>query len=171
MAYSNSRIDYEYIINLIQNIVSPDEDAADITPEARQKKIDEVKQYIEELRKDNPKIADIMSSLIYEIELDEKRYRGKSILNIVENMKNECIDKVVNDFCVVWYASRDDIMYAATHYRNGEIPNESAIKATVDYAGYKAAQEKAMPKFKFYAQMIKELKKILDEEIKPLISA
>lgn len=171
MAYSNTRIDYEYIINLIQNIVSPDEDAADITPEARQKKIDEVKQYIEELRKDNPKIADIMSSLIYEIELDEKRYRGKSILNIVENMKNECIDKVVNDFCVVWYASRDDIMYAATHYRNGEIPNESAIKATVDYAGYKAAQEKAMPKFKFYAQMIKELKKILDEEIKPLISA
>ena len=171
MAYSNTRIDYEYIINLIQNIVSPDEDAADITPEARQKKIDEVKQYIEELRKDNPKIADIMSSLIYEIELDEKRYRGKSILNIVENMKNECIDKVVNDFCVVWYASRDDIMYAATHYRNGEIPNESAIKATVDYAGYKAAQEKAMPKFKFYAQMIKERKKILDEEIKPLISA
>lgn len=171
MAYSNTRIDYEYIINLIQNIVSPDEDAADRTPEARQKKIDEVKQYIEELRKDNPKIADIMSSLIYEIELDEKRYRGKSILNIVENMKNECIDKVVNDFCVVWYASRDDIMYAATHYRNGEIPNESAIKATVDYAGYKAAQEKAMPKFKFYAQMIKELKKILDEEIKPLISA
>ena len=171
MAYSNTRIDYEYIINLIQNIVSPDEDAADITPEARQKKIDEVKQYIEELRKDNPKIADIMSSLIYEIELDEKRYRGKSILNIVENMKNECIDKVVNDFCVVWYASRDDIMYAATHYRNGEIPNESAIKATVDYAGYKAAQEKAIPKFKFYAQMIKELKKILDEEIKPLISA
>lgn len=171
MAYSNTRIDYEYIINLIQNIVSPDEDAVDITPEARQKKIDEVKQYIEELRKDNPKIADIMSSLICEIELDEKRYRGKSILNIVENMKNECIDKVVNDFCVVWYASRDDIMYAATHYRNGEIPNESAIKATVDYAGYKAAQEKAMPKFKFYAQMIKELKKILDEEIKPLISA
>lgn len=169
MAYSNTRIDYEYIINLIQNIVSPDEDA--VTPEARQKKIDEVKQYIEELRKDNPKIADIMSALIYEIELDENRYRGKSILNIVENMKNECIDKVVNDFCVVWYASKDDIMYAATHYRNGEIPNESAIKATVDYAGYKAAQEKAMPKFKFYAQMIKELKKILDEEIKPLISA
>ena len=169
MAYSNTRIDYEYIINLIQNIVSPDEDA--VTPEARQKKIDEVKQYIEELRKDNPKIADIMSALIYEIELDENRYRGKSILNIVENMKNECIDKVVNDFCIVWHASKDDIMYAATHYRNGEIPNESAIKATVDYAGYKAAQEKAMPKFKFYAQMIKELKKILDEEIKPLISA
>ncbi len=31
-------------------------------------------------------------------------------------------------------------MYAATHYRNGEIPNESAIKATVDFTNYKEAQ-------------------------------
>ena len=45
-------------------------------------------------------------------------------------------------------------MYAATHYRNGEIPNESAIKATIDFAGYKAAQEQALPKFKYYAQMM-----------------
>ena len=60
MAYSNIKIDYEYIINLIQNIVTPSEDEEDITPEERQKKIDEVKQYVEELRKDNAKVADIM---------------------------------------------------------------------------------------------------------------
>ena len=50
MAYSNTKIDYEYIINLIQNIVSPGEDEEDISPEERQQQIDEVKQYIEELR-------------------------------------------------------------------------------------------------------------------------
>lgn len=61
-------------------------------------------------------------------------------------------------------------MYAATHYRNREIPNESAIKATVDYASYKAAQERALPKFKYYTQMMVQLRKTLDEEIKPLIS-
>ena len=61
-------------------------------------------------------------------------------------------------------------MYAATHYRNGEIPNESAIKATIDFAGYKAAQEQALPKFKYYAQMMAELRKTLDEEIKPLVT-
>ena len=55
MAYSSTKIDYEYIINLIQNIVTPDEDAEAVTPEERQKQIDEVKQYIEEMRKDNPK--------------------------------------------------------------------------------------------------------------------
>lgn len=169
MAYSNTKIDYEYIIKLIQNIVTPNEDEEEISSEERQKQIEEVKQYIEEMRKDNAKVADIMSNLVYEIELDERKYRGQSILNIVENMKHDCIDKVVSDFCRTWYASKEDVMYAALHYRNGEIPNESVIKSTIDYTMYKEVQEKAVPKFKYYAQCMKELKKVLDEEIKPLI--
>ena len=60
--------------------------------------IAEVRQYVEELRKENPKDADIMSDLISEIELDENKYRGQSILNIVENMKMACIDKVISEF-------------------------------------------------------------------------
>ena len=39
MAYSNIKIDYEYIINLIQNIVTPENSDEDITPEERQKNI------------------------------------------------------------------------------------------------------------------------------------
>ena len=74
-----------------------------------------------------------LKRLIDEIESDEEKYKGQSILNIVENMKHDCIDKVITDFCILWYASKDDVMYAATHYRNGEIPNESAIKATIDF--------------------------------------
>ncbi len=168
MAYSNTKIDYEYIINLIQNIVTPMEDDTDISPEERQKKIDEVKQYVEELRKNNPKIADIMFTVISEIEIDDTKYRGQSILNIVENMKLECIDKVITKFCDVWYVPKSDIMYAAMHYRNGGIPNESVIKAS-GYALYKESQEKPMPKFRYYSKMIEALKKTLDEEIVPLI--
>ncbi len=170
MAYSSTKIDYEYIINLIQNIVTPDEDAEVVSPEERQKQIDEVKQYIEEMRKDNPKVAEIMTNLVSEIEANENKYKGQSILNIVESMKRDCIEKVISDFCVTWYASKEDVMYAALHYRNGEIPNESVIKATIDYQSYKSVQEKALPKFKYYAKCMAELKKTLDEEIKPLIS-
>ena len=166
MAYSNTKIDYEYIINLIQNIVTPTEEE-----EERQKKIDEAKQYVEELRKDNEKVADIMSDLIEEIEKDETKYKGQSILNIVENMKQDCIEKVVSEFCESWYAMKGDVMYAAMHYRNGEIPNESVIKKNVDYTSYKAEQEKALPKFKYYSRMIAELKETLEKEIKPLIAS
>ena len=169
MAYSSTKIDYEYIINLIQNIVTPTEEDEEITPQERQKKLEEVKQYVAELRKDNEKVADLMSILIADIEKDDRKYRGKSILNIIENMKRDCVEKVISDFCIQWYASKDDVMYAAIHYRNGKIPNETAIKATVDYTSYKEAQETALPKYKFYNRMMAELKKTLDEEIKPLL--
>lgn len=169
MAYSSTKIDYEYIINLIQNIVTPTEEDEEITPQERQKKLEEVKQYVAELRKDNEKVADLMSNLIADIEKDDRKYKGKSILNIIENMKRDCVEKVISDFCIQWYASKDDVMYAAIHYRNGKIPNETAIKATVDYTSYKEAQETALPKYKFYNRMMAELKKTLDEEIKPLL--
>ena len=169
MAYSNTKIDYEYIINLIQNIVTPDEEEEEITPEERQKKLSEAKQYISELRKDNEKVADIMENLIVDIEKDGTKYRGQSILNIVENMKQDCIDKVISDFCNTWYASKTDVMYAAIHYRNGQIPNESVIKNTVNYTKYKESQEKILPRYKYYARMMAELKKTLNEEIKPLL--
>ncbi len=170
MAYSHTRIDYEYIINLIQNIVSPGEDSEKVTPQQRQKQIEEVKQYVGELGRENPKVAEIMSNLIEEIEQDENRYKGQSILNLVEKMKQDCIEKVVADFCMTWYVARDDVMYAATHYRNGEIPNENAIKVTADFTSYKAVHEKAIPKFKYYNMMLADLKKVLDEEIKPLVN-
>ena len=53
MAYSNTKIDYEYIIHLIQNIVTPYDEIEEITPKERQKKMDEVKQYVGDLRKEN----------------------------------------------------------------------------------------------------------------------
>ena len=170
MAYSHTRIDYEYIIKLIQNIVTPSEDKENVTTEEKQRQIEEVRQYIDELRNENPKVADLMTSVIDEIEENEDKFIGQSIMNIMENMKHDCIDKAITDFCVLWYASKDDVMYAATHYRNGEIPNESAIKATIDFTSYKQSTENALPKFKFYSKMMTELRKMLDEEIKPLVS-
>lgn len=171
LAYSSTKIDYEYIISLIQNIVASNEEIEEFSKEERQKQIAEVKQYIEEMRKDNWKVAELMTNLIHEIEEDENKYKGQSILHIMENMKRDCIDRIISDFCDTWYASKEDVMYAALHYRNGEIPNESVIKATIDYQSYKSVQEKALPKFKYYAQCMAELKKILEEEIKPLIHA
>ena len=169
MAYSNIKIDYEYIINLIQNIVNPAENEDAVTPEERQKKLNEVKQYVEDLRKDNEKVAAIMADLIADIEVDDTKYRGKSILNIVEKMKQDCIDKVITDFCLTWHVAKDDVLYAATHYRNGEIPNKSAIKMTADVEGYNATQEKPLQRYKYFTRMMEELKKTLDDEIKPLL--
>ena len=59
-------------------------------------------------------------------------------------------------------------MYAALHYRNGEIPNESVIKATIDYTSYKDSTGKSYcQNSNIITQCMAELKKTLDEEIKP----
>ena len=170
VAYSHIKIDYEYIINLIQNIVTPQDSEEKDSPEARQKKIEEIKQYIEELGKDNPKIAEIMFNLVHEIELDETKYQGQSILNIIEKTKQECIEEVINAFCEEWFTSKEELMYAAMHYGQGTIHNENAIKETANFSEYKESMEKPLKKFKYYSQMMTELKNIFDQEIRPLLS-
>lgn len=169
LAFSKTRIDYEYIIGLIQNIVNPEEKEEIVTPEERQKQLEEAGQYVEELARENPKVASLMNQLLEEIQQDQSRYRGQSILHIIDTMRQECIEQVVEDFCQTWYASREDVLYAALHYRSGEIPNESVIKATIDYAAYKASRDKALPKFKYYSQCIAKLRRTMEEEIKPLL--
>ena len=74
-------------------------------------------------------------------------------------MKHNCIEKVVSEFCLTWYVSKEDVMYAATlpQWRNS---NENAIKVTADFPSYKAAQEQAIPKFKYYAMLIADLKRL-----------
>ena len=68
--------------------------------------------------------------------------------------------------------------YTGTTDANGEIKNsfrenkhhKDTIKVTADFPRYKAAQEQAIPKFKYYTMLIADLKKTLDEEVKPLLN-
>ena len=170
MAYSHTKIDYEYIINLIQNIVSPDEESQDVTQEQKQKQMDEVKQYVEELRKDNPKVAEIMTTLIGEIEQDVNKYKGQSISIMHCRIHNIIFRRIPCNTKICNYFFNTLLFHIFNNIQNGEIPNESAIKETANFTSYKEVQERAIPKFKYYTMMIAELRKTLDEEIKPLMN-
>lgn len=100
--------------------------------------------------------------------MDDSKYRGESILNLVETRRLKAIEDIITDSCVTWYASKEDVVYAASNYRDGKIPNEGAIKITADYTNYKKAQEKALPKFRYYNELISELIKTIEQDIKPL---
>lgn len=168
LSYSNIKIDYEYIVNLIQNIITPSDTEETIDQEERQRKIDEIRSYINELSKESSGTARIMEDILNEIEMDDSKYRGESILNLVETRRLKAIEDIITDFCVTWYASKEDVEYAASNYRDGKIPNEGAIKITADYTNYKKAQEKALPKFRYYNELISELIKTIEQDIKPL---
>ncbi|MCR4654924.1 MAG: type I restriction endonuclease subunit R, partial [Lachnospiraceae bacterium] len=167
IAYSKATIDYEYILNLIQNIVSSmDEGGED--EEDIQKKIGEVREYVDDLRKANSKLGEIMGQIVDNLEQDRSVYKGLNISEIFESMKKEALLSVIDEFSKKWYADRDAVLYAAEYSHDGEIPNSNVLKETANYAEYKENTEDPAPKFTYRSMMVKELGQVIAEEILPL---
>lgn len=167
MAYSQVRIDYEYIINLIQDIVS-EENETD-TEEERQKRLAEIREYIEELSKDNAKLGGLMMQILDDLEKDKDAYRGKNISAILEDMRREAIDIVIDNFVKKWYVNRDAVCYAVLHSANGEIKDRTILKEKADYKKYKEEVEEPLQKFKYHNAMRAELEEVMKAEILPLM--
>lgn len=167
LSYSKVKIDYDYIISLIQSIVSAI-DEEDTNDEDIQKKILEIREYIDELCKDNDKLGGLMSQILNALVEDRDAYRGQNISVILENMRQEAITVVINDFSSKWFVDGDAVRYAVESHRNGEILNATVLKDSIDYARYRESVEEPLPKFKCRSAMIAELETIIKTEVMPL---
>ncbi|MBQ8971080.1 MAG: hypothetical protein IJ073_07200 [Lachnospiraceae bacterium] len=165
-----SNDDRQMIVTTIQNIVSSMEDEAE-NEESLQKKIDEVREYIDEMEKENPKLAGLMRKILTNLEQDRSIYKGRNISEIFESMKKEAFDTVIQEFTEKWYADGDAVRYAALYSSDGEIPNANVLKETVRYGEYKENTEEPLQKFAYRSMMIKELGQVIEEEVLPLKKA
>lgn len=165
VAYDHVKIDYEYIVRLIQNIVlTIDED----DEETIQGKLSEIKEYIQELSKDNPKIAELMLRILANIEKDKNVYKGQNISTILEEMRQEAIRILAIEFAKKWFVDKEAVLYEFSYHYNGEIQNSRVIKDSIDYDAYKNSVENPIPKFKLCSLVIEYLKKTIAEEVMPL---
>lgn len=153
MAYSREKIDYEYIVSLIQNIVSTtgEED------EHRNEKIAEIEAYISELSKTNAKLGNLMQSLWKAILKNPVSYKGKKIGVILAKMRSDAIHKVISKFSDYWCVERDAVQFAAEHYHfgNAEIPGLIKLKELANYAEFKEKNHMDISKFKYHQNMKK----------------
>ncbi len=168
MSYIHIKIDYEYIVNLIQDIVNYSDGDDEETEDERSKKIEEVKEFITQMSKDNQKLANLMTQLITDVEKNREAYKNKHISSILEEMRNKAIDSVVTSFANKWYVDAEAVKYAAENYQNEEIPNISVIKDKANYSEYKCHTESPLLKFKYHSILINELRRVINEEILPL---
>ena len=168
MAYSREKIDYEYIVSLIQNLVA----ATAETAENRDEKIAEVENYIQELTKTNEKLGGLMQSLWEKILANPGKYKNKKIGIILAEMREDAIDKVINEFTEEWCVEKTAVQYTAEHYTltddENEIPGLKMLKETADYESYKEKAGNHVPKFKYYSSMKNNLLQVLEKEILPL---
>lgn len=156
-------IDYEYIISLMQSVVSSDDKDADY-----KSKIDEIRVYIEEFIKTNAKLGQILAKILDLIEKDKDRYAGHSISEILTEMKRDAVNKIADDFADKWFVDKEAVLYAIENNRNGMIPNISSLRDSINYQEYKKATAEPLSKLKVRSQMVSELERIIEEEIIPL---
>lgn len=170
VAYSKLRIDFEYIVELLQGFVESLDQAENDFDEAEfETKIRTMREIITEFAGDNPKLSALLMQVVDEIEQDKERFLGQDISVTLNEMRYAAIDAEIRKYAEKWYLDVEDVKYEVFHFRDGELANENKLKDSADYAAYKEEKEDALPKFKFRKLMIDEFKHVLMQEIEPLL--
>ncbi len=169
-AYSKLRIDYEYIVALIQGFVESLDQPENVFGAAEfEAGIRDMKESIAEFSSDNPKLSALLTQIVDEIEHDQERFLGRDISVIINQMRYAVIEKEIKNFSEKWYLQFEDVKYEAFNFRNGELANENKLKDSVDYAAYKKKSNAALSKIKFRKAMVEEFKNVLMPEIVSLL--
>jgi type I restriction enzyme R subunit len=170
VAYSKLRIDFEYIVELLQGFVeSLDQSENDFDAAEFEARIRTIKEIITEFAADNPQLSVLLTQIVDEIEKDQERFQGQDISVILNQMRYTAIDKEIRRYAEKWYLQIEDVKYEVFNFRDGELANENKLKDSADYATYKEESNVALPKFKFRKAMIDEFKNILMPKIASLI--
>lgn len=170
VAYSKFKIDFEYIVELLQGFVDfLDQKDIEFNEAEFEHKLLELKEIVKDFAEDNPKLSDLLLQVLDEIEQDKAKFMGQDMSVIINQMRYSAIDKEIEKFSKKWYVPFEAVKYEAYNYKDGELANENKLKELADYATYKMKTSEALIKWKFYKNLIKEFKEILMPEIGSLI--
>lgn len=166
-AYSKEKIDYDYIVSLIQSVVSA-------TDEERQEQhyqnlVAEITKYIEELLSSNPKLGELMQKLWDKVQQNPDEFKDRRVSFVLAEMRKEAIDSVLSAFAEEWCVSLEAVSYAADRYQLGdtELPGLNNLKKSADFDSYSATHE-GMSKFKYHQSVKKALLTLLNDDVLPL---
>lgn len=160
IAYNKLRIDFDYIMELLQGVIESFE----------QSKMNEIRKMVDEFSKDNQKVSEMLHRLMDDIEKNREKYIGQDVSEVFNKMRSEVIDKEIDDFTNKWFLNKDDVKFGAYHYKNGRPENESVLKENAQYAIYKKRVENPVPtKLKYNKTIIKEFSDDLMDKIFPLL--
>ena len=170
VAYSKFKIDFEYIVELLQGFVDfLDQKKEEFDEIEFEHKLLQLREIIKEFAEDNLRLSNLLLQVLNEIEQDKAKFMGQDISVIINQMRYAAIDKEIEKFSSKWFVSFDDVKYEAYNFKDGELANENKLKALADYATYKEQTENALPKFKFNGELVREFKEVLMPEISPLL--
>ncbi|NBI73247.1 type I restriction endonuclease subunit R [Clostridiaceae bacterium] len=170
VAYSRLRIDFEYIVELLQGVVeSLDPSENDFDEAEFETRIRAAREVIAEFAGDNPRLSLLLAQVVDRLENDKERFMGQDVSVMLNRMRNSVIDAEIRKYAEKWYLDFEDVRYEAYHYRDGRLANENQLKDSADYAAYREEHKNALPKIKFRKQMMDEFRTVLMPEIALLV--
>ncbi|WP_026835282.1 type I restriction endonuclease subunit R [Eubacterium xylanophilum] len=170
VAFSKFKIDFEYIVELLQGFVDfLDQKDNDYDEIEFEHKLLKLKEIVKEFAEDNAALSSILMQVLDEIEQDKAKFCGQDISVTINQMRYTAIDKEIKRFADKWFVDFEDVKYEAYNFKDGEMANKNKLKEKADYAAYKESTDNPLPKFKFYQVMTTEFVELLMAEILPLL--
>lgn len=171
VAYNKLRIDFEYIVELLQGFIeSLDPIQKDFTKADFEKKIQQLREIIEEFGQTNQKLGDILNGVLDQIIQEKDQFIGLDVSILINQMRYAAINREITAFAEKWYLRPEDVRYEVFNYKNGTLANENNLKEKANYTAYKENTDNPLLKFKFRKTMIEDFKHKLMQNILPLLN-
>ena len=157
-------VNYRYLVALLQAHMPEGNDAPKVASEAEDQRIS---KFIEDYKKNNPKVGEVLSQLWFEVKFKPEEFRDKDAFAVIEERVDELIAKEIQDFSAKWGVNPEALkMYASTVLAS-EISSKTVDASMGDYAAYKAAGG-SVTKLKYLRELREAVATFVKDEIKPL---
>ena len=171
VAYSRFKVDFEYIVGLLQGFVDNLKPGAGDYDSGRfDEEVENLRKIISDFSEANPRLSALLNRLLDDIAGDRDKYVSVDVSELLYMRRSEIVDKEIRSFSEKWFVSFDDVKYEVLNFRDGEISNETKFKESADYGTYKAQTGEPMPKFRFYKALVEDFKNALMPEIRDLLN-
>lgn len=157
-------VNYRYLVALLQAHMPEGNDAPKVASEAEDQRIS---KFIEDYKKNNPKVGDVLSQLWFEVKFNPEVFRDKDAFSVIEERVDELIAKEIQDFSAKWGVNPEALKMYANTVPASEISSKTVDASMGDYAAYKAAGG-SVTKLKYLRELREAVATFVKDEIKPL---
>lgn len=157
-------VNYRYLVALLQAHMPEGNDAPKVASEAEDQRIS---KFIEDYKKNNPKVGEVLSQLWFEVKFKPEAFRDKDAFTVIEERVDELIAKEIQDFSTKWGVNPEALKMYASTVPASEISSKTVDASMGDYAAYKAAGG-SVTKLKYLRELREAVATFVKDEIKPL---
>lgn len=157
-------VNYRYLIQLLQAHMPEGKDAPRAASDAEDQRIAKL---IENYKKNNSKIGELLSQLWLEVKFNPENFRDKDAFTIMDDRLNELITREITAFSTKWGINPAALQMYASTVPTSDIASGTVDASMGDYAAYKAAGG-SVTKLKYLRELRKAVASFVKDEIKPL---